>query len=656
MRQLGFGWLQGLERGWRRRALLALVVCVVTSACSKVEQGTAVGNKLGDLEQGKGPSRLAFIDRSQREPQAPATAPAPALAQSRRPPHGEGGLGLLGGFAPRGLEDAAAGAGASPAPTRLRKGHASSGHGTVFNSGPGASAVGERGVGFRAVPVPAPTRLDPNARYATPYRPGRAARAVLDAAVARGGLPVVYRDLVGAMADAHPSPLALPEQGALRVSVQTERAALAPGGGSLHLRVALRSSELMPTRASLSVHLLIDVSYSMNGAPLEHAKRAAAALVERLRDSDVVSVTTFSDGARVIVPSGRVGQRRSAIEGRLKEIQAVGGTNLSAGLDLAYFEARRATGPADAVRLVLLLSDGQANGGDTAPSALVARAANAFQQGVQTTTFGLGDDFDAPLLGALADHGAGGYYYLADASQLSAALWSELESRLQPVAQGVEVRVRLRPEVVATHVYGSRVLAEREAAAVREQEVAVDVASQRRDGIARDRAFDAKGGMRFFIPSFARADHHNLLLQLRAPAGGARRSLGSVELRYKDRLTGKNVTLEHRIGVTYASSEEESARTADASVLGSVQAAAAGETILRAVGLVEGGARDAAARLLEERAVLLHTAAATLQTPAFAQDARRLTQLAAAVSGQGKVAEGLALGTLLRGAGNTYVR
>src|SRR5205085_5519417 len=90
--------------------------------------------------------------------------------------------------------------------------------------------------------------------------------------------------------------------------------------------------------------------------------------------------------------------------------------------------------------------------------ALAQRSSQAFQHGVQTSAFGLGDSFDAPLLSAIADQGAGGYYYLARPQEIAAAFARELDARLVPAALAVELRVRLRPDVKALKVYGSRQL------------------------------------------------------------------------------------------------------------------------------------------------------------------------------------------------------
>jgi len=508
--------------------------------------------------------------------------------------------------------------------------------------------------GASAEPPRSPPPLDPNARYATTYRPGAAALGAFDAALARGAIPPVYRDLVGDFGMRYAPALPAPDKGALVVQIDTERAAMAPAGGPLHLRVALRSHpgrELR--RARLSVAMALDVSGSMQGAAIDNARRAAAALVRRLDDGDLFALVTFSNDAQVLVPGGPVGPRRAHILADIAGIRAEGGTNISAGLDLAYQQAAHHPGHADVLPIVMLLSDGQATAGDTDPAALAGRSSQAFQDGVQTSAFGLGDSFDAGLLSAIADHGAGGYYYLARPQEIAAAFARELDARLVPAALAVELRVRLRPDVKPLKVYGSRQLDQLEAAQVRAQEIGADQQAQHREHIARDRQADAVGGMRFFMPSFARDDHYALLLNLELPPGLAERPIASVEVRYKDRLLGRNVTQEIPVRVRYGSSEAESAATIDPGVLRTVQAFAAGDAILRAAGQVDTGDRAGAASLLRERADLLAGAARRLAEPRFADDSRRLARLAEAVGG---VQDPMALALLLRGSGSGYLR
>lgn len=503
--------------------------------------------------------------------------------------------------------------------------------------------------------APAP-KLDPNARYATTYRPGGAALAAFDAAVTRGSIPASYKDLVGDFGARYAASLPKPDKNALSLRVDNERAMLPPTGGPLNLRISLRSSDQMPARAPLSVHLVLDRSGSMSGTAIENARLAAVALVEKMQPQDDFSMVTFSSNAEVLVPDGPVGPRKDSIIRKIRGVQADGGTNISAGLDLGYAQAHNKSISTDAVKLVMLLSDGHANGGDTNPESLGQRSANAFQDGIQTSSFGLGSDFDAALMSQIADRGAGGYYYLADSTQITPALSRELDARLVPVAQAVEVRLRLRPDVTPTKVFGSRMLDGREAANVRAQEVLVDKQLAKKDGIAQDRQTDAEGGMRFFMPAFARDDRHAMLVTVQLPQGVGERTLGSLEVKYKDRLSKKNVTEEIPIKIKFAPGDAESAASIDSSVAATVQAFNAGDTILRAVSALDQGDRITAARLLQERAELLKATSTKLGEPRLSEEAQRLVRLAQATSGQGQISDPLPLAVLLRGSGYGYLR
>ncbi|MBV9947735.1 MAG: VWA domain-containing protein [Myxococcales bacterium] len=153
--------------------------------------------------------------------------------------------------------------------------------------------------------APRPARLDPNARYATTYRPGGAALVVFDTAVARGQVPAVYRDLLSDFGARYALPVARPDRGALAVAVTTDRAAVGARGGAIELGITLASSETAPPQAPLSVHLVLDRSGSMDGQAIEDAKHAAEAVVAKLDADDDFSLVTFSDYATLLAPDGR---------------------------------------------------------------------------------------------------------------------------------------------------------------------------------------------------------------------------------------------------------------------------------------------------------------------------------------------------------------
>ncbi|XYH94340.1 vWA domain-containing protein [Sorangium sp. So ce1128] len=524
-----------------------------------------------------------------------------------------------------------------------------SGHGRAGGSAPSIAAPGDY-----APQAEAP--LDPNGRFATTYRPGGGHLAAFEAALARGVVPAEERELVSDVGARYAPAIPIEPGKALGLRADLERAALAPGGGDFHLRLALRSSAVSsPARPHLSVHLVLDTSGSMSGAPIDSARRAAQALVDRLAPTDDFSLTTFSSEAEVVIEDGPVGARREAIRRVIAGIRDGGGTNIGAGLSLGYAQASRPDIPEDAVRVVLLLSDGRATSGLTHGGRLARLALDAFQRGVQTSALGLGDDFDGELMSAIASDGAGGYYYLRDPEQIAPALSTELDRRLDPVATAVEVRVRLKGGVDVLRVYGSRRLNDVEASRVRAQEIAADIAALSRDRIAADRHEDAGGGMRFFMPVFARDDRHALLLKLRAGAGVGKRTAATVEVRYKDRISRKNVIEEIPIEVRYADSDAASAASVDASVSRTLQGFAAGESLAEAAARVGRGDRGGAAALLAEREGILHEAAARLNEPLFLEDAARIARLRAHMGAEQGLGDPLVLAMLLETAGRSHL-
>ncbi len=522
--------------------------------------------------------------------------------------------------------------------------------------GPRQGNIAPRPVDVPAAPVAPVVTLDRNARYATTYRPGGAAIAAFDAAVTKGSIPTTYKDLVGDFGGRYAPSLAVPQGSAMAFSVETERGQLAPSGGLVNLRIAMKSSDVMPGRAPLSVHLVLDISGSMQGMAIENAKQAAETLVKRLEPQDDFSMVIFSDDAQVLVEDGSAVSRRDRILDSIRRIQAEGGTNISSGLDAGYKLAHTTSINPDAVKIVMFLSDGHANAGDTDPNSIARRSAKAFQDGIQTSSFGLGADFDAQIMSSVADQGAGGYYYLADSTQIAPALNREMDARLVPVAQAVEVRLRLRPEVTPRKIFGSHVLDKAEAALVRQQEIVVDTQVAKRDHIKKDRLTDAEGGMRFFMPSFSRDDRHAMLVTVEVPEGVGEATIGSVEIKYKDRIAKKNVTQEIAIRTTYAQSDAESASTTNASVAATVQAFAAGDAILKAADAIDRGNRAYAAQVLHERAELLKRASMALEEPRLGEEGLRLARLSLAANGDQKIADALPLAVMLRGSGYGYLR
>jgi Ca-activated chloride channel homolog len=203
-------------------------------------------------------------------------------------------------------------------------------------------------------------------------------------------------------------------------------------------------------RAPAALEIVLDRSGSMDGDRLEAAKGAIESLIGRLDPTDSFGLVVFDDQVQVAVPAGPLTDK-AAICQLVRSIYSGGMTNLSGGLMRGLQEVRRAKGAGSAT--VVLLSDGHANHGVTAPEAIGTIAAGARAKGVTTSTVGMGLDYDELLLTAVSKGGAGNTHFAEEADAAGAAVASEVDGLLEQVAQACSLTGRPTGAVERVHLY-----------------------------------------------------------------------------------------------------------------------------------------------------------------------------------------------------------
>jgi len=237
------------------------------------------------------------------------------------------------------------------------------------------------------------------------------------------------------------------------VKAQLELDQIAAPAGQIvdrHLVITVETPDAVPQgeqvdaaagRDSLHFVAVLDTSGSMSGNKIASAKESVRQAMRRLLDSDVFSLVTFATDARCPLCSRRVDDDlRRVIESSLREVRAGGQTALCAGLELGI---ERALAAPRRTNLVLLLSDGQANVGETDVEAVGRRAMEARAKGITVSTLGVGYDYNEALMAEIAIDGGGRFYHIADASRIAAYLIGELGEMALLAARNAQVTLNL---------------------------------------------------------------------------------------------------------------------------------------------------------------------------------------------------------------------
>ena len=226
----------------------------------------------------------------------------------------------------------------------------------------------------------------------------------------------------------------------------------APAGQNLerHLLITLRApakvpaAETPPTttgRNPLSFTAVLDVSGSMQGTKVAQVVEAAKQAVHRLRDGDTFGLVAFSSRVQSLMEPGRVddGLRQEARR-VLDEVRAGGQTALCGGLEQGLKHARKS---GNDTNLVLLLSDGMANVGETDLEKVGARAYEAHQAGVTVSTLGVGLDYAEALMVEIATQGGGRFYHVQNAEQIVPYVAGELGEVAALAARDTQIHLEI---------------------------------------------------------------------------------------------------------------------------------------------------------------------------------------------------------------------
>jgi Ca-activated chloride channel family protein len=458
-------------------------------------------------------------------------------------------------------------------------------------------------------PLPQEIR-NPNLYLSNGYIGGNGARDRIEKLIRNGVLVDGKRVKLEAFPRSYAQAFPIPTRTALNLIADTERGKIIQEGDHTYLQVGLQAIQgEAPRRPPLNVALVIDCSGSMGQeGKLEAAKAAAIQLVERLHGNDILSVVTFDDDAHLLWPAQKAGDTEP-LKRQIAALAPGSGTNIYEGLKSSYAQAQRYAGR-EGVSRVILLSDGEVTSGVTDPVEFQRLAAAQVDREIQTTTVGMGVDFNEELMLAIAREGKGNYHFIKDGADTQTVFAKELEELTHVVARAVKLRVRLADGVGLVRVLGATTLDEAQTRQVTAEEKKIDRKVYEELGIAANRQKEEdEPGIKLLIPNFYRGDHHLVMLEVAIPPGHGTRRVADVFLKYKDLVARANREARATVDVGYTPDRAAMIASIDRNVKKNLLGFQTGEALTEAAALISQGRVAEAARKIDERMVVLGVAA-----------------------------------------------
>jgi len=149
------------------------------------------------------------------------------------------------------------------------------------------------------------------------------------------------------------------------------------------------------------ITFILDVSGSMVGEKLKQAKKALLFCIENLNRGDRFEIIRFSTEAEALFGNLSIVNEKNRDKARdfLKELRAIGGTNIDEALSMALKQKTKGGRP----YIIIFLTDGKPTIGETNETTLVKKIKQNNISNTRIFTFGIGNEINTHLLDKITE-------------------------------------------------------------------------------------------------------------------------------------------------------------------------------------------------------------------------------------------------------------
>ena len=166
------------------------------------------------------------------------------------------------------------------------------------------------------------------------------------------------------------------------------------------------------------------------------ATESVVAMLDHLGDDDRFGMVLFNNSAHLAKPLNPVGETdMEAIKGHILDIEANGGTQLSAGMQMAsdMFDELTDVDPDEYENRIIFLTDAMPNMGDTSRQGLLGMTENNAGLGVYSSFIGIGVDFNSELIEYITKIRGANYYSVHHAREFRERMDDEFDFMVTPL-------------------------------------------------------------------------------------------------------------------------------------------------------------------------------------------------------------------------------